>query len=96
VRLTCRLCGFVTALSLVAAPLRAEVIHVRDYSSHEPRDRGVVFTLAVTQDQDVLSFVAKLDGNWRLTRIRGWLEKKPAEQTIDVPGWTKTDLSTPP
>jgi hypothetical protein len=67
--------------------LVAEVVHVRDYQSREPGDRGVLFGFAVTPEQDVLSFVAKGDGKWRLTRIHGWLEKKPAEQTIDIPGW---------
>jgi hypothetical protein len=67
--------------------LRAEAVHVRDYGTHEPTDRHVLFAMAVTADQDVLSFVAKADGKWRLTRIHGWLEKRPAEQTIDILGW---------
>lgn len=83
---------FAAALLLVPALLRAEVIHVRDYDLREPRDRGVVFAMAVTPDQDVLSLVAKGDGKWRLTRVRRWLEKTPEEQTIDVPGWNRADL----
>jgi hypothetical protein len=72
---------------LSAETLLAEVVHVRDYQSSEPRDRGVLFAFAVTPDQDALSFVAKGDGRWRLTRIHGWLEKKPTDQSIDIPGW---------
>lgn len=82
--------SFFAAILISTLPtglLVAEVVHVRDYESREPTDRGVLFTLAVTPEQDVLSFVAKGDGKWRLTRIHGWLEKKPAEQTIDIPGW---------
>jgi hypothetical protein len=45
--------------------------------------------MAVTPDQDVLSFVGKVDGKWRLTRVRNWLDKNPPEQTIDVPGLTR-------
>jgi hypothetical protein len=41
--------------------------------------------MAVTPEQDVLSFVAA-DGNWRLSRVRGWLDREPVEQTIFVPG----------
>ncbi len=92
-RLTRPICGVAAALAVVLAPpLRAEVIHVRDYNLHEPRDRGVLFTMAVTPDQDVLSLVVKGDGKWRLTRVRSWLEKTPEEQTIAVPGWNRADL----
>jgi hypothetical protein len=73
--------------------LRAEAVHVRDYGTHEPTDRHVLFAMAVTADQDVLSFVAKADGKWRLTRIHGWLEKRPTEQTIDIPGWRRKNLA---
>lgn len=69
-----------------ASVLRAEVKEVRTYHTHEPRDRNVLFAMAVTPDQAVLSLVAKKDGKWRLTRIRNWLDKNPVEQTIEVPG----------
>jgi hypothetical protein len=42
--------------------------------------------MAVTPEQDVLSLVPKRNGTWRLTRVRGWLDEKPIEETIDVPG----------
>jgi len=69
-----------------AGSLHAEVKQVRSYRTHEPSDRNVRFAMAVTPNQDVLSFVAKRDGTWRLTRVRNWLDKNPAEQTIAVPG----------
>ncbi len=69
-----------------AGGLHAEVKEVRSYHTHEPSDRNVRFAMAVTPNQDVLSFVAKRDGKWRLTRVRNWLDKNPVEQTIDVPG----------
>jgi hypothetical protein len=65
----------------------AEVVHVRDYQSPEPTDQNVLFAFAVTPGQDAISLVPKRDGKWRLTRIRGWFEKNPRAQTIDVPGW---------
>jgi hypothetical protein len=66
--------------------LHAEVNQVRSYHTHEPSDRHVLFAMATTPDQDVLSFVAKKSGQWRLTRVRNWLDKNPVEQTIDIPG----------
>lgn len=72
---------------LATSPLLADVVHVGDYRTHEPTDRRVLFAFAVSPDQDVLSLVAKRDGKWRLTRIHGWLDKNPVDQSIDVPGW---------
>jgi hypothetical protein len=66
--------------------LHAEVNLIRSYRTHESSDQYVPFAVVVTPDQDVLSFVAKGDGKWRLTRLRNWLDKNPIEQTIDVPG----------
>lgn len=66
--------------------LLAEVKQVRTYRTHEPNDRNVVFAMAVTPDQDLLSFFGKSDGKWRLTRVRNWLDKSPLEQTMEVPG----------
>ena len=77
-----------TFLVIGAAGLHAEVKQVRTYHTHEPNDRNVVFAMAVTSDQDVLSFVGKSDGKWHLTRVRDWLDKSPLEQTIEVPGIT--------
>jgi len=78
----------------LAGPLlNAQVALLREYNLHTPRDRNSVFAMAVTPQQDVLSFVAKPDGKWLLTRVHNWLDKTPTEQTIDVPGWTRTDLA---
>lgn len=75
------------ALVFHYGPLTAEVTHVRDYRTQEPTDKNVLFAMAVTPDGDALSLVAKASGRWRLTRIHGWVDKKPSEQTIDIPGW---------
>ncbi len=77
---------------LPTARLCAEVVPLRDYGLHTPRDRGVLFAMAITPEQDVLSYVAKGDGKWLLTRVRSWLDNSPLEQTIDVPGWSRADL----
>jgi hypothetical protein len=76
------------ALFLVigVANLHGEVKRVRSYRIPESGNRKVQFAVAVTADQDVLSLVPKKSGIWRLTRVRNWLDKNPAEQTIDVPG----------
>ena len=75
-------------LVILAASLHAEVKQVRTYHTQEPNDRNVLFAMAVTSNQDVLSLVGKSDGKWRLTRVRNWLDKSPSEQTIEVPGLT--------
>ena len=77
---------FALLLLACAASLHAEVKHVRTYMTREPRDRRVLFAMAVTPGGDVLSFVGKKDGKWRLTRIQNWWDKSASDQTIDVPG----------
>jgi hypothetical protein len=42
--------------------------------------------MAVTPDQDVLSFIASKDGKWRLSRVRGWQGMEPHEDRTVVPG----------
>ena len=69
----------------------ADVKEVRQYSLHLPHDRRRLFEMAVTPGQDVLSFIANADGKWRFSRIRGWLENVPHEETITVPGLSLTD-----
>lgn len=81
------------AAFLAAPSLHAQMAPVRDYSLHTQKDRGVSFAMAVTPDRDVLSFAVKPDGKWLLTRIRGWLDKTPLEKTIDVPGWSRSDMA---
>jgi hypothetical protein len=73
-------------LVIGAASLHAEVKQVRGYRMHESTDRNVQSAMVVTPEQDVLSFIPKKSGPWRLTRVRNWLDKNPVEQTIDVPG----------
>jgi len=74
-----------TALA-ISSPIHAQVKQVATYHTHEPPDRNVLFAIAVTPDNEVLSLVAKKDGKWRLTRIRNWWDKHPTDETIDVPG----------
>jgi hypothetical protein len=42
--------------------------------------------MAITPQKDVLSWAAAADGQWRLSRLRNWLDPKPVEETIVVPG----------
>ena len=64
----------------------AEVRVVREHRLRPPRDRKILFEMAVTPDQAVISFIANAEGKWRLSRVRRWLDKEPEEQTITVPG----------
>jgi hypothetical protein len=69
-----------------ASLVGAGISQVRTYQLREPRDIGVLFAMAITPEQDVLSLIPKRNGTWRLTRVRGWLDREPVEQTIDIPG----------
>ena len=74
------------AINFVIPDAGAAVKLVRDYRLKPPRDRRVVFAMAVTPDEDVLSFIASKDGRWRLSRVKGWQETEPHEDTTVVPG----------
>jgi hypothetical protein len=80
---------------LTACCLSAEVKQIREYHLHQPRDRKVLFGMTVTPEQDVLAFVAKEDGKWRLSRVRSWLDKQPVDETIEVAGLTRKDFARP-
>ena len=82
-------------VTFLSHSLLAEVVHVRDYRTHEAKDRGVLFALALTPQQDVLTLVAKKDEKWRLTRIQRWLDRKPQEESIEVPGLATKDFAIP-
>ncbi len=75
----------ITAAAL-ACHADADVSLVRDYRLQSPQDRRIVFAMALTPDQEVLSFIANREGKWRLSRVRGWLEKEPHEDRTVVPG----------
>jgi hypothetical protein len=68
--------------STVAPELR----QVSDYHLHQPRDRKVLFAMSAAPNQDILVLVPTGDGKWKLSRVRAWLESKPLEETIIVPG----------
>ena len=70
-----RLVG-VVAMLLAIGSVRADVVKVRAFD-FGPRDRGILFSMAVTPAGDVLSFVASESGNWALYRIRNWSADKP-------------------
>lgn len=62
------------------------VSSVRDYRLQPPRDRHIVCAMALTPNQDVLSFIADKEGKWRLSRVHGWVEEEPHEDRTVVPG----------
>ena len=76
-------CAILTFLTAVSA---AELQQIWDYRLHQHRNPNVRFAMAVTSNHDVLTLVMTADGKWRLTRLHGWLEANPIEQTIVVRG----------
>ncbi len=74
-------------VAALAAPCTdANVTLVRVYQLRPPRDRHIVFAMAVMPNQDVISFIADKEGKWRLSRVHDWLEKEPHEDRTTVPG----------
>jgi len=72
--------------ALLSFPAFAEVKLVREYLLKPPRDRRIIFAMAVTPENDALSFVANDDGSWRLSRVRQWLDPQPVEESLTLPG----------
>lgn len=76
---------WITSL-LFAFHANAEVKLIREYLLKPPRDRRVMFAMAVTPEHDVLSFVPNDNGTWCLSRIRHWLDQVPLEKSLTLPG----------
>jgi hypothetical protein len=73
---------------LIAAPLsHAQVTKVKEFDLDPHRDRRVLFDLAVTPRNEVLSFVAKDTGNWELYRAANWLNRNPTITALSLPGF---------
>src|SRR5580692_10717939 len=81
-----RLARLLITSLLFACHAYAEVKLVREYLLKPPRDRSVIFAMAVTPEHDVLSVVANDDGTWRLSRVRHWLDQQPLEESLTLPG----------
>jgi len=73
-------------VSTLACYAEAAVSLVRVYQLQPPRDRRMVFAMAITPNQEVLSLIANKEGKWRLSRVRNWLDKEPHEDRTVVPG----------
>jgi hypothetical protein len=74
-------------LAAPVTPSFAQVVKVREFNLSAPRDRKVLFNIAVTPLGDVLSFIAKDSGEWQLYRIRNWREGAPLEDKLLMPGF---------
>jgi hypothetical protein len=79
------------ALIMLSARCHAEVTLVREYVLKPPRDKRILFAMAVTPGQDVLSFIASDENRWRLSRVRRWLDDQPIEESLAVPGLGRGD-----
>jgi hypothetical protein len=85
-------------LGLLAVPLSAQVVKVRDFSISTSRDRRRLFGSALTPSGQVLSFVAQESGEWALYRVSNWLGSAPSEEELLLPGFfsrqDRQDLET--
>jgi hypothetical protein len=71
----------------LAAVSQAQVLKVKDFDLDPNRDRRVLFSLATTPKDDILSFVATGSGNWVLYRASAWLTAKPTVQKLILRGF---------
>jgi hypothetical protein len=65
----------------------AQVSKLKDFELDSKPDRGVLFDMAVSPANDVLSFVAKDTGDWKLYRASNWLGEAPLVKSIVLPGY---------
>jgi hypothetical protein len=86
-----RLPNVALALIALSAHCHAEVTLVREYFLKPPRDKRILFAMAVTPGQDILSFIASDENRWRLARVYRWLDKQPIEESLAVPGLGRGD-----
>ena len=77
------------ALSVLAAGAQARKI--REYKLHEQEDRGAPFGMTVGPDHTVYTLLPRRDGNWVLSRVKGWWQEKPDEMGILVEGFSARD-----
>jgi hypothetical protein len=68
-------------------PATAEVLKLRDVDISPERDHRVLFASGVTPTGDVLSFVAKSTGIWKLYRVRKWNTGSTSVQSLTLPGY---------
>ena len=83
--------GFFSACARTTVQFRITVSAIgirladsRSYQLLPPRHRRIVFTMARTESQDLLSFIASPDGKWRLSRVHDWLREQPPGDGIVV------------
>ena len=71
---------FALAISAAVDDAGTTIKLLRDYHLKPPRDRHIVFAMAITPDQDVLSLMPNKEGKWRLSRVKGWREMNPTRR----------------
>lgn len=49
------------------------------------------FAMRVAPDQSILVFDSDTNGRWPLIRVRRWWTDNPANEVLDVPGWSSVD-----
>lgn len=78
-------------LVLTAVSASGQLTKLRDYQLHQREDRGVVFSAALTQDNTLITLVARNNGDWLLSRVGKWWEEDPQEQQIHIAAFSRRD-----
>ena len=74
----------------VCAP--AQVLKpVLTYTMKLPRDRGVMFGMAVSPQKDLLTLVPRVDGHWKLIRVKNWNKSQPIEDQLTIESFSKAE-----
>lgn len=74
----------------MALPAQSRKIH--EYRLHEQEDKNAgPFAMLVGPDNTLYTLIARRDGNWVLSRVRGWWLDRPEEVGILVEGFSARD-----
>jgi hypothetical protein len=76
----------VGALAGLAQPRR-----LREYRLHEQEDRSAPFAMTVGPDNTLYTLLPRRDGNWVLSRVKGWWLDRPDEMGIAIEGFSAHD-----
>src|ERR1035437_3498495 len=66
-----------------------ELKPVLTYTMRLPRDRGVIFGMTISPQEDLLTLVPRVDGHWKLIRVRNWYEPQPTEDQLTIESFSK-------
>jgi len=78
-------------MGLGAMALSAQSRRIHEYHLHEQEEKNAPFAMLVGPDNTLYTLITRKDGNWVLSRVRGWWMDHPDEVGILVEGFSAHD-----